>query len=107
MKASGTTANSGSTAKTAASSRPTTIIALRDTRSAIQPNTGSPRSRAAGQAATMMPRVGRSTPRSVKYSGRIGRSAPKPSQITASAMSRGSIRLHAESQAVRRLCTGS
>ena len=62
MNAAGPTKNSGRTANTEASSRPVTIIGRRATRSASQPKTGSPMSRAAGQAATTTPSVGRSTP---------------------------------------------
>ena len=58
--------NSGSTANTEASTRPVTIIVRRGARSASQPKTGSPMSRAAGQAATTTPSVGRSTPCWVK-----------------------------------------
>ena len=62
----GPTMNSGSTAKTDASSRPMTIIALREARSATQPKSGSPSSRAAGHAATTIPSIGRATPWSAK-----------------------------------------
>ncbi len=66
MNAAGPTTNRGATANTAASRSPMTIIALRGPRSATQPNSGSPISRAAGHAATTTPSVGRSTPCSVK-----------------------------------------
>ena len=61
-KATGPTTSSGSTATPAARNSPITIIFLREERSATHPKNGSPTSRAAGQAATTMPSVGRSTP---------------------------------------------
>ncbi len=80
---------------------------LRDVRSATQPNSGSPSRRAAGHAATTIPSVGRSTPCAVNQIGRIGSSAPKPTQITPSAISMGSIGPQASSQRRARSGTGS
>jgi hypothetical protein len=74
----------------------------RDVRSAIQPKIGSPMSRAAGHAAITNPSSSRSTPCSVKYSGMIGRSAPKPSQTISSAANRGRTLPHWSSQAATR-----
>ena len=43
-----------------------TIIVVRDARSATQPNSGSPNSRASGHAATTIPSIGSETPCSTK-----------------------------------------
>ena len=83
-------------------SSPATISGTRAVRSASQPKIGSPMSRAAGHAAMTMPRSARSTPWSVKYSGRTGSSAPKPSHTMNSASSSGRIPPQRSSQAFRR-----
>jgi hypothetical protein len=99
MNGTAPTKTSGRNRKIPARTLPAIISGTLGTRSASQPNTGSPTSRAAGHAATTTPKVARSTPCAVKYSGMTGSSAPKPSQTISSAARRGRIadqrRVHA------------